>query len=70
MKGILYNKYRNSKAHKDYLIYANQHNVTKTKVRQAQMQYEQSLFQRLRSTPKAFMDTSEPSKRLKIVLDL
>ena len=62
--------------YKDYLIYANQCNVTKTKVQQAEMQYKKSLLQCLHhSTPKAliiiiFMDMSEPSKSLKIILDL
>ena len=48
--------------HKDYLVYANQR---KAKVRHAQMQYEQKLFKRLHSAPKAFYGYVRSKKKVK-----
>ena len=53
-KHYLFSKYKVTKSSIDYTKYAQQRNLVRSKVRKAQMDYEENLIAKLHSNPKAF----------------
>ena len=64
-KHSLYKRYVRSKPHADYLQYAAQRNLVKSKVRSAQISYERSLLKNMQSNPKAFYSYVKSKQRIK-----
>ena len=53
-KQYLFSKYKATKSSTDYTKYVQQRNLVRSKVRKAQMDYEENLITKLHSNPKAF----------------
>ena len=65
LKGQLFRHYLNSKSNDDYSRYVVQRNLTKSLIRQAQRNFEESLFQNIRSDPKSFYKYIRSKQKVK-----
>jgi len=64
-KHAAFSRYRKFKTHSDYVNYKAKRNEVKTKIRAAQLSYEQSLLDKFRSNPKAFYSYIKSKQKVK-----
>ena len=64
-KHHLFLKYKATKSLTDYTSYAHQRNLVKSKIRKAQLDYEEHLLAKLHSNPKAFYSYVKSKQKVK-----